>query len=67
MINYKHELYGSCQCNTRFHWFCRTNTGTDEGFNLEKNDCDDYLVDPNDICGLTEDDTDRSTDSAFNE
>ena len=62
LINEKHELYGPCQCNTRFHRFVRTNTSTDDGFNLEKNDGDECLINSNECCNFTDDSTDISTD-----
>lgn len=52
LINDKHELFGPCQCNTRFHWFVRTTTSTDDGVNLEKKDGDESLNSDSDACNF---------------
>ena len=50
LINDKAEMYGPCQCRTRFHRFTRTTASTDDGFDLERvgdidlNSSTDYSV-----------------------
>jgi len=60
LINDKTEMYGPCQCRTRFHRFTRTTASTDDGFNLERvgdtnlNSSTDYSVeDKNDDISVT--------------
>ena len=44
LINDKHEMFGPCQCKTRFHRFYRTTASTDDGLVPERVDVGEDIL-----------------------
>ena len=63
LINDRHEMFGPCQCSTRFHQFTRTAANTDDGSIPERvydESLDEWTCHE---CDLSADEDAESTDS----